>query len=571
MQETTADVTSDLENAIQKLKEYSRQQAEERRISPLQKTITLFRSLILDIKLPQKNSIVDRNEILQAIETVNRERLRIQKLKSGNPAERKLADSLTKAIETYNTCHENHIRKIPNQNKSLSNFFSNNTYPRRAFELPKIDLPQQFTVEYHYPDKTVSEKHKHKISNLKSQIPSSIHLSKQSSEMFQMKALALLERYGIASNSEARSSVKSSPILTAIDLNDSKCILAQTLSLFPGQTIVVMGSSELNLKTQSICKLFPETFSISLESTQTGFPHPSQRTGWALSNQLLPEYPQRIDLLQNLASVFQRKKQAMIDLLPSGNLISKAKKLLKLKKQAFGMHKIELLELHKKLALIILQTAPRADQNDEAVAIVSLYFDELARHHSPFEAFSEANQSIRDTFIAKPHQLLLDAALKGNFSDLGVDCSSVAYNAANQLLGNGFEDALHEYKILYQKASTEYEKRKLDYICCLGKVLGMAARQIILQYMSEDLFFEPPELTPFQKKIQAAAYMHVEEFLKELDFEFDADQTNNQNHIYLGLKAKILSDIDQFIGKNSLALPNELAAYYAQRHRSRLK
>ncbi len=96
-----------------------------------------------------------------------------------------------------------------------------------------------------------------------------VHLTKQFMELFQMKALVLLERHGIATNTAVRVAVKSTPIHASLDGNALQCTLTQILTLFHGQTVVVSGSSELDPKTRTISRLYPETFSISVESRKT--------------------------------------------------------------------------------------------------------------------------------------------------------------------------------------------------------------------------------------------------------------------------------------------------------------
>lgn len=566
MQESPS-ATSDLENAIRKLEEFSREQTEmlSCSVSPLQKTIALFRSLIHEKKRPKEAFKIDQQEVLQAVETVNRERLFIQKLKSGTPTERKLADSLTKAIEAYNTSRDFHCLNPKSPNKSLGKFFLKKECPASFVDLPKIDLPQQATVEFHYPERPASDGLKH--NSLKSESLSSIHLSKQSSELFQMKALALLERYGIASNSEARTLVKSSPILTSPESDASKCTLAQTLTLFPGQTIVVMGSSELNPKTQSINKLFPETFSISLESTQTGFPHPSQRTGWALANQLLPESPQRLDLLGNLSQLFHRKKRVIADLLPQGVLIGKAKKLLKLKKHVFERNKCELIALHKQLALALLQAVPYC--SNISVEPVSFFFDELLNHSSSFDLLADANQCIRDRFIAMPHQCLMDAVMNEHPCQKPSAHSNMSIESAKAILINAIDHAKNEVALSRVKAANSpYEMRKLDYVGCLGPILGSAATQIILQYLSEDLLFAPPHLNLFERKIQTMAYQHVTDFLDELDISLSPNKIDAEDQILASLKEKIANDI-LLVNQNEeadLSLTDAIATYFHKRY-----
>lgn len=554
---STKDRKIDLQAAIGKLEAFSREASEIQQASPLQKTILLFREFIKSkIIVHEENK---KKEVLQAIEIVNRERLLIQKMQSGTPEERKLADSFTKAIDTYNKSRK--VKGTPEERNTLTRLL-NREWHAPMQDLPKIDLPQQFTVEYHYPKKPIIDGSKHKISLITSESPPSIHLSKQYTELFQMKALALLERYGIASNAEARASVKNTPIVPIFATDPSKCTLEQTLTLFPGQTILVMGSSEWNHTTQSISRLFPETFSISLTSTQTGFPHPSQRAGWALANQLLPECPQRLDMLPNCKAFFETKKQVTFALLPNGKLVDKAKKLLKLKTEVFNTHKGVFIDMHKVFIKALIEASPSA-QKDHFLDITMAFFNELECQHAPYNLISNVHQKIWDSYIAKPHQALFQAAFKEMSPHPG-------HTENNHTTKQIFEEALrhskNEIALLRIHAASSYEKRKLDYIECIGSIVGIAAEGIILQYLSEDLNFPPPTLSPFERMIQTMAYLQAEDFVQELF----SDSVPNERAIYSQLSKQMMQDTLVLSNNVPLNFSNELAEYYHQRHEAKL-
>lgn len=556
------DLTSALKDAIGKLEEFSRGDSHKHVSTPLQKAISLFRSLIIDKKWRHQNA-ADQGEVLKAIEVVNRERLFIQKLRTGTFAEKNLADSFTKGIDAYNNSRDQHIQDKAQRNGRLSEFFFSRPHRKIHKELPKIDLPQESSVEYHYPERTASSINDGKVFAFKTN-PSSVKLSKQSIELFQMKALALLERYGIASNPEARHIVKNAPIHANVENNTRHCTLAQTLTLFPGQTVVVIGTSELDPKMQTISRLFPETFSISLESRQTGFPHPSQRAGWTLANQLLPESPQRLDLLGHLGSFFRRKKKATADLLPHGNLIGKAKKLLKLKKQAFEDNKKELIALHKELADALVYASPACSAKSHAQGIAPDFFYALQNHAQPFDYLAETYQTIRDTFIAKPCQIFLDNCLK-SLSSPGM-APDQSCEALDQLFENAQCVCRNDLLVRLRTAEKTWEQNQLEYIDAMGLIIANAVKQIILQYFSEDLLFKPPVLNLFERKIQTAAYRHVEDFLAELNMDLTLDGISSKNEIYLVMKREMNWDIELLQNGSSLIISDQLADYFEKRY-----
>lgn len=545
------DLTEELQEAIRKLEEFSRHQSEKISLTPLQKTIDLVRGLIFSDH--QENSLLSnglkQTDVLEAIEVVNRKRLLIQKLKNvGSPSEKKLAESFLNAIDGFNTSLDQQKQKNENENQGIGKFFLKKEKQDGYKHLSKIDIPQQTTVRQHYPENSSSEWLSRRISPLPL-ASDSVHLSKQSTELFQMKVIALLERYGIASNPEARKFVKSSPIMTSVDEDRSRCILTQTITLFPGQTIVVKGSSELNPQTCTISKLFPETFCLLLQSTQTGFPHPSQRAGWTLANQLIPDCPQRPDLLSQLSNFYLNKKQAVQELLPQGSWVDKAKKIIKLKREAFIKDSRELIPLHRKLALAIAQAAPKEIVSADYEPFINTFYSCLEEHPSPFDFLSETHQIITDTYIGQPHSKLIEVIMKKETAKN--ESSLLSYEAAEQILSD-------ELSLVFKKQNLHGEKLEQaqhHYINCMGRILGTSAKAIMLQYFSEDLIFLPPELNLFEKKLQRIAYQHASDFLSEL-----SDEKTCSN------RELIEWDIAQWEGNEENFVADELAQYFRKRH-----
>lgn len=528
--------TAELQEAVRKLEAFA--QTDDPASSPVSKTIQLMRSIL------GKNDY--GHEVRKAVETVQRHRLLIQKLQQGNSAEQELAKSVSQAVTAYNKrCKELNI----SSQKGFAKFFTTKKVDSKK-ALPSINLPQTATVKRHYPAKNPTLPGKHTLSI-------SAPLSKQSKELFHMKVLALLERYGIANNPEARALVKQTPILTTQQEGTSTYTLSQTLSLLPGQTIVVMGASTLDIKTQTISGLFPDSFSVSLESTQTGFPHPLQRHGWSLAAQLMPDTPQRPDLLDNAAAVFQAKREIMAALEPGGNLVERAKYLLKQKKQIFTSHSLELLQMHYELAVAICQAGLSDIANIKPC--IDTFFNQLKRANDPFERLTDAYQTMRDLFIVRPHKELLDAILAGKDSDFTNQDPLLRFEAARRTLFHSIESTKEEIKLKLDSAGPQ-EQVKLGFICSMGSLIGQASLKIILQYLSEDLIFSPPVLSLFEQRLQAAAYAHAADFQREL-----LQGNINQEEIYASIKRLLQEDILRF-QQDQFPLVNELAAYFQQRY-----
>lgn len=567
----SAESTAKLNEAIRKLEDYSLQQIKSAEQSSASKTIELVRSILVSSfdtrlkkhkhqKLPPNN-----HEVLTAIEFINRNRLFIEKLKEGTPAEKELAEKFTETIHHFNESCDKRIQGCVTNKGRIASFFLKDK-PKEQI-LPRIAMQKKITVQQHYPENSAS-KALHKLySNPEIKVP----ISKQSAELFHMKAISLLEMYGIASNSEARFSVKNSPIYSTIEKNGTICTLSQILSLFPGQKIVVKGNSALDPKTQSsdpktqsFNQLLPESFTLSLELTQTGFPHSTQRNGWTVAQQLIPDFPQRIDLLGSAIDLFQRRNETVTTLLQQGDLLKHAKTLLFLKKKAFAEHAEELIGLHETLTTAILQAS---SSEQEAFQTVQNFYSFIRNHPHPFDALSDASQAIRENFMAKPHQILLDAIIKGKSTNLGSEIADLRYEAAKIILDQAIDNTKKEYQFNHH-AENHDKKIESDYIECMGNIFGKASKPIFLQYLSEDLVFHPPSLSSFESQVQDAAYLHLKDFIDELSIHLNDDQSKNLETVYQLLKKQLSSDIALFNGLSISPIPRELDDYFKQRYLS---
>lgn len=470
---------------------------------------------------------------MEAIDAIIRARFHINLLAQGNPEEKKLANFCVHVINKYNDQHQEHRG------------------------LPKIDLLRPWTVKrcyYSDPEQETKQGAVCVISTIKQAAVAA--LLPKSVDLFRMKGLTLLKHVGIDSNPEVRATVMHSPIVIT-GHEGARCMLQQRLNLFPGQTVVVTGEAAFDVKTKAIGLPDPKSFFIFLESTQTGFPHPVQRSGWALGSQLLPEYPQRIDLLQQTSRFFDMKRELAAGLLSEGQLIKKAKNVLKLKQQTFQAHKQELVALHRLLAQAIIEASPHADRPENAFLVIERYYDLLMRCPKAFDCLSDTYQEICHWSIAQPHQVLLKAIIQGKSTDLGSGNAVDRACAAQKILYQAFEQACQE--VTNNKAIEADPDRRiaLDYIDCMGSVIGAAAKPIILQYLSEDLVFYPPRLTLFQQKIQAAAYQQVKDFFAELS----AAKID-----YKIIHQQLEQDIDLFRHGRDLTVARELSSYFQERY-----
>jgi len=516
-----------LKEAAEQLNSYASKRKRKKNRSPIAKTIDsvyeFFRSLRASIKYESDDSLLAATEVIR-----NQRHLLIQLLKEGSPEERRLAESVNQAVIAYNKrCQKN------------LNFSQE--------ELSPIDLLIPSTVKHYYPPlqkpetETVDNK---TVADISHKPPIDDRLE----TLFRMKVVALLRKYKIVTIPESYPLVQGAPILTLQDADPSKCELKQTLSPLPGITITIKGASDLNPKTKKISRLFPETFSVTFESTQTGFPHPLQRSGWALSNQLLPECPKRLDLLNDTIDLFSRKKRIIYALLHRQKQVDSAKQLLQLNKEAFNAHQTEFLILHQELANTILKAA--GEKSDTAYTVIKKYFSSLLTLPNTFETLANTYQYIRDEYISKPHTCLLNHVLNKNSDESAKDCLERSLDLVDK-----------EMTHRIQNEQSSQNQLKWKYVQCLGSKIGRGAKTIILQYFSEDLNFPPPVISLFEQKLQVVAIQQCVEFIEQL-----SQNTQDVSGAYNAMKQSLISDINVFKEISSspayLELSLQLEQYY---------
>ncbi|MEI8366061.1 MAG: hypothetical protein WCF65_06555 [Parachlamydiaceae bacterium] len=552
------DITLQLREAIDRLAAYVSKR-NNIFFPSVSQTFASMQTLLSPLGLEQREfkTQYPHDKVSLAVEFILRQRFFIEKLKQGTQEEQELAASLTQTIKAYNQRRDERIHR---KGMGIIGFFSIERDAGKGAVPPKVTFSPNTTVKHYYPENTAPDTVCNTLINTtKTSAP--IVLPIQSIELFQMKVISLIESYaktyGITLNSDIRALIKNTPISANAQKDADTCTWTQTLNLFPGHTIIVMGDSALDPKTRSIGTLFPKTFRLSEELTQTGFPHPSQRAGWTLAYELIPGHPQRVDLLDQTADLFFRKARVIENMLSQGNFLKSAKALLAQKKQSFQVHREELLKLHRQLAFAILHAAPQSIVPKNAEVIVTRFYDILLTHPSSYDLLSKTHQTIINHFIIQPHHTLIEAILKGKATDFGSRHPTDRYHASQQLLDEAVTQAC---TAVADQSETAKLPVNLDYIECFGTILGTASKNIILQYLSEDLIFQPPSLTSFESKVQAAAYRHLSDFLNEIE--------NSPSDILELMRNEISADIALFDGNETPAVSIELSHYFQSRYAS---
>ena len=382
------DPTSDLQAAVEKLDAFTQQGNAAANVS-LQKTMDLMRAFFVATfsekkREEQAQERLEKNAELQhAIDILKSHYLLIDKLKTGTPQQQKLAASALTAIERYNAFVDLAKKKPTSLGERFASFLAEHGNNVRVENLAKIHMPHQATLEMKFSDSgkkcfssrilspyvaASSQKIGHLTQQMVPMTPLAVqpngYLSKQAVELFQMKAIALVEKHGILSHVDARHAVRKASLNVSIDCNHSEiCQAACALTPFPGQAISIKGTFAKNPRTQEYTYPRSDSFILMFTSTQTGFPHPLQHTGWALPD-VLPIYPHRLEELPFYQLLYRHKHEIGSALDPEGPLLIKAKEILRLKRQAFDYAKDHLLERHKKLLHSLIAASKCKTRND---------------------------------------------------------------------------------------------------------------------------------------------------------------------------------------------------------------
>lgn len=422
--------------------------------------------------------------------------------------------------------------------------------------LPDASLGKRFQKSAQTPETN-------KVSSLflSSKVSPDSNYTLQDSELFWMKALSLLRKHGVHFETveEEFELVKRTPIYTSLTPNNSDgstCSswildMQQILTPFPGEKIIIKGKLMKSSQTASRSTPVQNSFTLTFILTQTGFPFCSQHTGWALSENLIPQCPHRLDLLPIIAPVLKKKIEISQQFSSGGIYIEKAKQLHQLKKAAFKAHCNELLNLHENLCLSLVR---HLGDNEQHQSIVKAYFTALRQHTDPFDALCETHQAINEHFITTPFLALQNACADRSIPFAENEKMMLA---SQQILK---QELQNQTEILQRDANIE--KPILDFVLLMGPLLGQASSQIILQEFSEIRNFFPHSLDDLAQKLQVCAFQQALLFQKEL-----AEDLADKESVYTSMKQQLLQDIDLFKQKVfPREIPEELSSYFETRY-----
>lgn len=337
-------------------------------ISTKKKISIAFQNIICSA-VNEQSAVLD--EILRSSDVIKSYFPLIQVMEEGTPEQKKFAAYAKSAIELYNHVLDEAANTPPSWQQKIVSFIYKKSNLLIGDRLVKIDLPQNAHIQIHFPDalpvsggyknnystsiSNVADDAAEKISQLRDQVIPSLQAQRQTLELYNMKIIALLERNQLFSKIEARNLVFKTPTFTFLNKESQLLTISQQLTPLPGQLIEVSATFQMDNRTHNYSIFHSDN--LSIESTQTGFPHPLQHHGWALHEILVPKHLHRPKNLHYFPALFMMKGQIAQGLLPNGHYVEKARNFLQLKKLAFQEHKIYFLTLHEELALAIAKAS----------------------------------------------------------------------------------------------------------------------------------------------------------------------------------------------------------------------
>lgn len=525
----------ELETAVQRLSSFCecKEKPQNQKISLLKKAVSFFTRSHFE-KLQNE-------KIHEAVEVIRKYYPLIEKLKDGTEKERSLAAFTLKTIQKYNKRVECQ-RHISFAKKAADFMFKKLGIEKEPRER-KITLP--FCATFTNPMDAAREP-SFFISKI---TPQAEDATKLEEDMFRMKAIMLLKKHDL---SVKMIDTIPSNLLPKATADTNIVSFSQLLQPLPGEEIELTG--QFKRSSSALKRSIPliETFRLQSKSHQTGFPHPMQLGGFALSSALFPSCPLRPEKLPNFYNTHRKKEEAAIALLPKGRFNESAKQTLFLKTQVFNKKKGEFIGLHRKLSSAFIKFN---DTPLEAEGVLSPFFSKAQLEQDPYFYISSAYETFNTLFIKETKQHLYETYIAN---------PSYSKDKLTKTYSEYIEGKRAELRLLDSEPGD-----KIAYIHLLSSIFEGNILALFLQEMSEITLFSPPLLRETDRAIQASLFFQQNAFLDEL-----TAPPHNEEEAENVMKRALLSDILHF-SKGSLEknahLLDELECYYLYRQEAREK
>jgi len=298
-------------------------------------------------------------------------------------------------------------------------------------------------------------------------------ISIKEKDAFYMKALSLLHKH-YPSFDQAKISIKNTPIHS--QMLPETTILSQTLSPFPGMTLIVKGAFKRS-KTGAPMPI-SHSFKIKAFPRENLFPSAKEHTGFTLSSALIPCQILRDDQIPFLQHLFEKRNEAA-KTLSSKDFF----KLQRVRQDEFKHHEEDLLKKH--LTLICLLTGEKMHGDNVNLNDLANFYDAISLQ-----------------LFQKPYHDLLMQWTHQQSPDLFNADAKMRKKAAQNTLENAQQTALKKLRDDFPSLQP------------LAITLAQAGREIILQHLSEIIGFQAPIISSLSKKMQTLALFQLQNFIE---------------------------------------------------------
>jgi hypothetical protein len=511
-----------------------------------------------------------KRAILQARDIIQSHSALIEKFKEGDDSQRKLAEYALLAIQRYNAV-------VAQGYLSGTIKYDVYNYERHCLLLDQeikgqqIELPHTVSIKYEsHPDAHPA----HKMLKELSQTLLIGAVKKTSSiicpthkktlqfmiDTFHMKAIRLMQSHLSQHNSMAEilQLVKQTTLEIDEESGADLINMRQLIEVGPGFFILVTGCFKRNLTDPKFMTMpLLDSFRLSFQLTHSGFPFPSQHTGWALADKWVEAYPLRADQVPLFQQVDQRKKRLNQQLLFDQAFIQKARQYAKLKREVFDQHRDIFLPWHRQLQHALKQSVSKGEETD---LVLEAFYQEATHAPSAFDLLVQTQQQLLDLFIREPMKALQEEWLGAGSTPLRIGSSQEKFQIACQRLERYRDQA---------KERLDPNNSRHAYILQQGILLGKTFQSIGLQYQSEKMRFSPPLLNDFERRLQACAFQQLLSFMDECEQRLDVvdpDQIKEDlvNAWSTDLKFFVVANIEEEACL-PIALIDELEVYFNSR------
>lgn len=506
-----------------------------------------------------------KQKILDAKDETNRYLPLLQRLQQGDSFQQGLAQRILEAIKKYN------MAVSVSGEETISSWIKNRLLSDDEIKGRQIPLPQSLFVKYEsHPSAEPAQRTIQTLSELfgvnvakkeLSAAPSYKQAKQVMEDAFRMKATRTIKAHLAQSNFllDVLKLMQQTPI-NVDEEKDDRIAMRQKIELAPGSIITLAGAFKKQAagsKFMSI-PILVEDIHLSTNFVQTGYPYPSQHTGWALADPFVDASPLRNEQTPLFTALDQRRKEVAQQLLFNSAVISRARELAQQHGKIFNENRFLFLQLHEKFNQALAEAMNHSQELQETFQSFYAYIHSVS---SPFKVLTHAQEQIHQLFVIQPAKKLYEDWLEGHRPLLRTGTASEKYHLATQLLKESKQQALFLLK---------EENVINNYLKGVGGLIQSAAETITLQYMSEKIGFAPPRLTNFERKMQRWAFHQLRTFLDYLE-EKEVIPITKEN-----LQLKWMSDFaflmqeEELEKEYSIQLTNELESYFNSRFYSRV-